>query len=130
MDDYFLSYLITQNPLLAIIIFFIFVAVVVIIITVFKKKEGFLSGGTISQLFAKDEQDLALNGNEIIPYTSGDFKLQWYQPTQVNHPQRGALTPATGTKFYLDAYTGEYVPMSEALPTPAPVSTGSVGAPI
>lgn len=93
-------------------------------------KEGFLSGGTISQLFAKDSQDLALNGNEILPYTSGDFKLNWYQPTQVNHPQRGDQTQSTGTKFYLDAYTGEYVPMPEALPTPAPVSTGSVGAPI
>jgi hypothetical protein len=76
-------------------------------------KEGFLSGGTISQLFAKDSQDLMLNGDEIKPYASGDFQLNWYQPTQVNHPQRGDQIASDGTKFYLDAYTGDYHPIPD-----------------
>jgi hypothetical protein len=91
-------------------VFMIFIVVLIIVVSTFKK-EGFLSGGTISQLFSKDSQDLMLNDSSILPYTSGDFHLEFNQPTQANHPQRGAQTASVGTKYYLDSYTGEYHPI-------------------
>jgi len=73
----------------------------------FFKIEKFLSGGTISQLFSKDSQDVFLNGSSINPIASGDFELQFNQPTLVNKSQRGDLLKSNDNKFMLGQYVGE-----------------------
>lgn len=95
--------------------------IVVLIIIIFIlmsncSKENFLSGGTIQQLFGKDNQDLYLNGKEIDPLIDGNFKLQYNQPTlmqnkiprnkntSVVEPQNNPYP--SGTDFYDDGDTG------------------------
>lgn len=99
----------------------IILLVIIICVIMFDKvKETFLSGGTIQQLFGKDNQDLYLNGSGIKPLVDGNFLLQYNQPTlmqnriprnQVNMPENVELTPEAnnypfGTDFYDNGDTG------------------------
>lgn len=60
-----------------------------------QKKEP-MTSGTLTQLFATDGQNKALNG-DINGTATGNFNLYWGQPTRVasTYPNRGQLLPAT-----------------------------------
>lgn len=55
-----------------------------------------MTSGTLTQLFATDAQNKALNG-DIDGTAAGNFNLYWGQPTRVasTYPNRGQLLPAT-----------------------------------
>ena len=83
--------------------------ILIVIYLKFFRMEKFLSGGTISQLFSKDSQDVFLNGSSINPIATGDFELQFNQPTLVGKSQRGDLLPknSNADKYMLGQYVGE-----------------------
>lgn len=60
----------------------------------YEKKEH-MTGGTLTQLFAKDSQDVYLNNNADIPAT-GNYTLFWNQPTRVANTfmNRGSPLPS------------------------------------
>lgn len=85
--------------------FAILFLVAVLYFTVFKKKSNEteqenikepMTSGTLTQLFATDAQNKALNGDTDDTAT-GNFNLYWGQPTRVasTYPNRGQLLPAT-----------------------------------
>lgn len=55
-----------------------------------------MSAGTLTQLFAVDAQNKAING-DVNNTASGNYNLYWGQPTRVSgtYPNRGQLLPAT-----------------------------------
>lgn len=87
---------------------FIFLAVCAVIIYFFTsfinsevdeyndKQTEHMTAGTLTQLFATDGQNKALNG-DINGTATGNFNLFWGQPTRVasTYPNRGQLLPAT-----------------------------------
>jgi hypothetical protein len=80
--------------------FFMFILILIIFIIVIipwnkieKKKEN-MSGGTLTQLFANDSQDVYLKGN-VDKLATGNFDLYWNQPTRVanTYLNRGSPLP-------------------------------------
>jgi hypothetical protein len=55
-----------------------------------------MSAGTLTQLFAVDAQNKALNG-DVDQLATGNYNLYWGQPSRVasTYPNRGQLLPAT-----------------------------------
>ncbi len=55
-----------------------------------------MSAGTLTQLFAVDAQNKAING-DVDQTATGNYNLYWGQPTRVasTYPNRGQLLPAT-----------------------------------
>ena len=91
------------------------VVVGVVLCLILKKKEPFISGGTVSQLFSKDGQDLYLNGPEINNYTNNDFNLEYDMPTRIFDINRGYPTKNIEFKKYETSYLGDefIVPMPD-----------------
>ncbi len=68
--------------------FFIFIMLIVIMFVmivpwnkIIKNKEG-MSGGTLTQLFAQDSQDVYLKSN-VDKIATGNFNLMWNDPTRI-----------------------------------------------
>lgn len=59
-------------------------------------KKEHMTAGTLTQLFATDAQNKALNG-DVDRTATGNFNLYWGQPTRVasTYPNRGQLLPST-----------------------------------
>ena len=74
-----------------------------------EKREG-MSGGTLQQIFAQDNQNIALNGYGNSHVRSGDFSLRFNQPSKmVGGTQRGAPSKKYDDLEVIDdAYTGDY----------------------
>jgi hypothetical protein len=69
-----------------------------------------MSLGTVQQIFAQDNQNIALNGYGDSHIRSGDFALRFNQPSKmVGGTQRGApYKKYNDLEVINDAYTGTY----------------------
>ena len=66
-----------------------------------------MKGGTLQQMYSRDTQDRALNGDGNRYVQSGDYWLRYNQPGRMTNrgvPRRGNNKIA----IYNDAYTGTY----------------------
>ena len=72
-----------------------------------------MTAGTLTQLYANDQQDLYLKGN-VDNLATGNFMLNWNQPSRLTDivPNRGLLlVPNDNVNkkvFYPDSYVGSY----------------------
>jgi hypothetical protein len=73
------------------------------------RNEG-MKGGTLQQIYAQDNQNIALNGYGNRHIRSGDFALRFNQPSKmVGGTQRGAPSKKyDDLEVINDAYTGNY----------------------
>jgi hypothetical protein len=73
------------------------------------KKEG-MSLGTVQQMAALDNQNIALNGYGNRNIRSGDFAFRFNQPSKmISGTQRGARASRNNKlQIINDAYTGNY----------------------
>jgi hypothetical protein len=69
-----------------------------------------MSLGTVQQMYAQDNQNIALNGYGNDSVRSADFALRFNQPSRmVAGTQRGARASRTNRlQLINDAYTGDY----------------------
>jgi hypothetical protein len=69
-----------------------------------------MKGGTLQQIYAQDNQNIALNGYGNRHIRSGDFALRFNQPSKmVGGTQRGAPSKKyDDLEVINDAYTGTY----------------------
>lgn len=79
----------------------IFIVIIIIIIIYFwwnskNNKLEHMTAGTLTQMFAVDAQNKALNG-DVNELATGNYNLYWGQPSRVasTYPNRGQLLPAT-----------------------------------
>jgi hypothetical protein len=78
-DSFFGS--INGNPKNSNVIIIILI-IILVVIYFFSKYTEHMSGGTLTQLFAQDAQDIYLKGN-VDQLATGNFMLYWNQPTRV-----------------------------------------------
>lgn len=84
------------------IYYWIFIVIIIIIIYFWwnsskkNQKLEHMTAGTLTQMFAVDAQNKALNG-DVNELATGNYNLYWGQPSRVasTYPNRGQLLPAT-----------------------------------
>jgi len=74
-----------------------------------------MSAGTVTQLFAVDAQNKALNG-DVDQTATGNYNLFWGQPSRVasTYPNRGQLLPATVLPLVAAQQDGNGKPMPQS----------------
>ncbi len=74
-----------------------------------------MSAGTLTQLFAVDAQNKALNG-DVDQTATGNYNLFWGQPSRVasTYPNRGQLLPATVLPLVAAQQDGNGKPMPQS----------------
>lgn len=88
----------------------IIVLIVMYYINLISNKKEPMSLGTVQQMYAVDNQNIALNGYANSHIRSGDFQLRFNQPSKmISGTQRGARSNrANNLEVINDAYTGTY----------------------
>lgn len=102
------------------------IIVTIIVITIYihfiPKIDKFISGATLTQLMAKDSQDLNLNGNEIYPYTTSNFIVDFNQPNRTSLINRGDPTISNKTSYLpMSHLSYEYIQPYYDIMQPFPV---------
>lgn len=92
--------------------------IIVILLVLYYINNNFINGnrnegmslGTVQQMYAQDNQNIALNGYGNNSVRSGDFALRFNQPSRmVAGTLRGARANRTNRlQLINDAYTGDY----------------------